>query len=1115
MPPSRPSALVLAASLLLITPVAAAEPAAAETAPIAVTPAAQQVKARSDGFPVTPVVGLVRTSDGDRYAEAHVRQTLADAGVTRVVATDGDDPRTPVTIYLGDGDAALDGLGVKNADGLPPEGYVLAAGHSGGHQVIVLDGADADGTYYAALSLRQLVERRQGADRMPGVEVRDWPTMRYRGSIEGFYGTPWSHQDRLDHLSYLGGHKMNTYEYAPKDDPYHRDRWREPYPPDKLAQLGELIAHARENHVDFTFALSPGLSICYTSPQDVQALLAKFEAVYALGGRSFTVPMDDIDAGRWNCEGDRARYGNPGGAGAGRAQSEVINAAQAWATAKGDVAPLQMVPTEYYDASESPYKKALREVLDRKVVVHWTGMGVVPATITKAQAAKARQVFGHEILVWDNYPVNDYNRGRLHLADYAGREPGLSEHLAGIVSNPMNQAAVSEIALYSFADFGWNDRVYDAKASWLRALDEVASGSEEVVSALRDVADLSSYDGTVHHEQAPVLAAEVEEFWRAWRDGKPTTLRARAERLLAAPAVIAAGVKDRAFLDEAASWLDATELWAKAMLKALDVLDAVRAGDGAAAVRARGDALDLVTAAKAIRDPRAPHSTTFPRIGDGVLDRFVTRALGELDRWIGVAAGRPAASSTLGTYGDNTPDRMVDGDPGTFYWSNAAPRAGDAVTVDLGATTPIGDVAVLMGKPGSPDDFIHAGVLEYSADGAAWTRLATGATAEVKATAPAGTRARYVRYRATGGDDHWLVVREFQVTAVGDDVTRLTVSGGPAGANPRAAADGDLGTAWTASVAPAAGDALQVTLSRQRLIDRVIVVGAGEAEVQVRTAGRWQPVGGLTGPYTELDVTDVTADAIRLVWTAGSAAPKITEVVPRYGDVPAAVLSVDPAALDTAAGKEATLTLGATSTRAAAVTGTLSVKGPAGWKLPADREATLPRGGELVVPVAFTPTGSGTLEISFAGVTATVAVKAHRAVAEVNLAKGRPVTASSVEGGTAFAAGNAVDGDLATRWSSGYADAEWLTVDLGSAVDVGKVVLRWEAAYGKAYRLESSADGRTWSPLAVVGDGDGGVDEVWIDEANSTRHLRVQGVERALTWGYSLWEVEVHAVAQA
>ncbi|MFD9945218.1 beta-N-acetylglucosaminidase domain-containing protein [Nonomuraea sp. NPDC059023] len=1122
----------LLATALLATPLLIAAPAAAGTLRLA--PVAQQLKPRSDGFPIPSVVGLVRTSESDPHAEAVVRKVLADAGVKRVTTTDGTDPRTPVTVWLGDGDARLTRLGVKNADGLPAEGYVLAAGRGD----IVLDGVDADGTYYAALSLRQLVQSRHGRDRMPGVEVRDWPSMRYRGSIEGFYGTPWSHQDRLSHLDYLGAHKMNTYEYAPKDDPYHRDRWREPYPQDKLAQLGELVTRARRNHVDFTFALSPGLSVCYTDQADVAKLLAKFEAIYGLGARAFNVALDDIDAGRWNCAGDQAKYGPPGGAGAGRAQSDLVNAAQAWARSKGDVAPVQMVPTEYYDARETPYKKAVREVLGKDVVVHWTGLGVIPATITKAHAAEARRVFGHEILIWDNYPVNDYNPGRLQIADYAGREPGLSEHLAGIISNPMNQAAVSEIALYSFADFGWNDPVYDAQASWLRALDEVAGGSPQVVRALRDFADLNTYDGTVHHRQAPALAAEIARFWPAWRAGDRSThnaqppakpdeageraeaaasardaLREHAQRLLAAPAVIERGVADRAFLEEAGSWLEAARLWSRAVLKALDVLDAVRRDDGRTAVRARQEALDLVTRAKAIRDPRQPHAGTFPRVGDGVMDRFVEDALKELDRWIGVADERPSASSTLGTYADNTPDRMTDRDPATFYWSNNAPGPGDAVTLDLGSVRSIGEVAVLMGKQGSPDDYIRAGVLEHSPDGAAWTPLATATTAEVKATAPDGTRARYVRYRATGANANWLVVREFQVSTPDDDRTRITVTGTPAGTGLAAAADGNLATAWTASAAPAAGDALEAALSRPRVLDRVAVVGTGQASVQVRAGGQWRTIGRLAGPYTEIDLADTTADAVRLAWTPGGAAPSVAEIVPRYADVPGVILAADPAALESAAGAEATTTLSVSGERAADVGGTLAVRGPRGWKLPADRRLTLPRGGLLTVPVVFTPSGSGTLEISFAGVTTKVEVTAHRPVGTENLARGRTATASGVEGGTTFEPGKAVDGDPATRWSSPPADGEWLQVDLGTAVDAGQVVLRWETAYGAAYRVESSTDGAAWTPLAEVSAGDGGVDTLWIDRPNVTRHLRVQGVRRATDFGYSLWEVEVRAAA--
>ncbi|MEU8247325.1 beta-N-acetylglucosaminidase domain-containing protein [Nonomuraea sp. NPDC048916] len=1114
MAPNRLLAGMILTTLSFPLLILTSSPAQADSVPI--SPPAQQVESRDDGFPLTPVVGLVRTGQSDPHAETVVRRTLAKAGVRQVSATDGDDPHTPVTIWLGDGGAALALLDVEGAADLPAEGYVLAAGRDADDRKhVVLDGVDADGTYYAALTFEQLVREHPGNDRVPGIEVRDWPGMRYRGSIEGFYGTPWTHEERLAHLDYLAAHKMNTYEYAPKDDPYHRDRWRDPYPQDKLTQLGELITRAQAGHVDFTFAISPGLSVCYTSESDVAALLAKFDAIYALGGRSFNIALDDIDSGRWNCDGDRAKYGAPGGAAAGRAQSELVNAAQAWAAAKGDVAPVQMVPTEYYNVTETPYKKAIREVMSPDAIVHWTGTAVVPAKITKEQAAKARQVFGHQILVWDNYPVNDYAGGRLLLAPYDGREPGLSEQLAGIISNPMNQAAVSRIALYSFADFGWHDTTFNAEESWLRALTELAGGDEALARALRDFADLNTLDGPIHHTQSPQLAAEVAAFWPAWREGRPTTLREYAERLVAGSRLITEKLPDRTFVDEAASWLQAAELWSKAMVKAVDVLRAVQDDDGGAAVRAADQARELVAAANAIRDARVPHNNVAPRVGDGVLDRFVTDALAELDRWIGVTATRSRATTSLGTYQSNTPDRMVDGNPDTFYWSNGSPGSGDHVTVDLGAPRPIGDITLLMGKPGSPNDYIHAGTLEISSDGVTWTQLVTGTTAEVRATAPEGTVARYVRYRATAAGSYWLVVREFTVQVNDDSLTTITVTGTPAGTGLDLAADGDLGTAYTAGTAPAEGDALVATLSRPRLVDRVLIAGTGSAEVQVRVDGQWRAIGQLTGPYTELDSEDAQTDAVRLVWAAGGEPPRIAEIVPRYGDGPMATLTVEPADLEAPAGAEATISATLASQRAADVNGTLRVTGPDGWRLPEDRKVGVPRVGGLTLPVTFTPTASGTLRIEFTPtggepVAAEVPVTAHRPGGDTNVALKRPVTASSVEGDTSFAAANAVDGDATTRWSSARTDGEWLTVELERSVDVGKVVLRWEAAYGSAYRMEGSADGTTWQPLATVSNGDGRVDTLWIDEPNQTRFLRMQGVKRGTAYGYSLWELEVY-----
>ena len=196
----------------------------------------------------------------------------------------------------------LDDVGVAGPDDLPPEGYALAAyACPTARPPSSWPASDAAGTFYAAQTLRQLT----GDGAVAGVAVADHPAMAHRGAIEGFYGSPWTTDERLDLLAFSGRFKLNTYIYAPKDDPYHRDQWREPYPPDRLAALRTLAEAAAANHVRFTFAVSPGVSICYSDPADLDALTAKLEAVYALGVRSFSIALDDIDHTRWNCDGRR------------------------------------------------------------------------------------------------------------------------------------------------------------------------------------------------------------------------------------------------------------------------------------------------------------------------------------------------------------------------------------------------------------------------------------------------------------------------------------------------------------------------------------------------------------------------------------------------------------------------------------------------------------------------------------------------------------------------------------------------------------------------------------------------------------------------------------------
>ncbi|MFJ2102711.1 discoidin domain-containing protein [Streptomyces anulatus] len=126
--------------------------------------------------------------------------------------------------------------------------------------------------------------------------------------------------------------------------------------------------------------------------------------------------------------------------------------------------------------------------------------------------------------------------------------------------------------------------------------------------------------------------------------------------------------------------------------------------------------------------------------------------------------------------------------------------------------------------------------------------------------------------------------------------------------------------------------------------------------------------------------------------------------------------------------------------------------------------------------------------------------------APVLLSQGGAVTASSQEnGGTA--AGNAVDGDGGTRWSSAFSDPQWIRVDLGSPAALSRVELAWEAAHAKSYRIELSADGTTWTTAYSTTTSAGGNETLTI--SGEARYVRLTGTERATGYGYSLWEFKV------
>lgn len=286
------------------------------------------------------------------------------------------------------------------------------------------------------------------------------------GVIEGFYGTPWSHQDRLDMLRFMGRVGLNMYVYAPKDDPYHRERWREAYPAAARQRLQQLVDSARTHGVQFWLAISPGGSMVYSDSADYAALLAKIDDVRRLGVTHFGLFLDDVPT-TLSHPADRAVYGSLAAAHANLANRLSGDLAQ-----RG--AEMVLTPTTYTDAwGDRAYAAELGRLVHPSVPFFWTGVDVASPTVTAEQAHAWSRTIARAPWVWDNYPVNDYARWRPFLGPFTGRGPDLPGAIGGLAANPMNEAHLSMIALATLAQYALDPAAYDPALAQRTALEQL------------------------------------------------------------------------------------------------------------------------------------------------------------------------------------------------------------------------------------------------------------------------------------------------------------------------------------------------------------------------------------------------------------------------------------------------------------------------------------------------------------------------------------------------------------------------------------------------------------------------------------------------------------------
>ncbi|MDG4865220.1 beta-N-acetylglucosaminidase domain-containing protein, partial [Streptomyces sp. T-3] len=473
--------------------------------------------------------------------------------------------------------AALRALKAPERTDLPAGGYRLAAGRLAGRDTLALQGVGEDGLFHAVQTLRQLVRDRS----VPGVQIRDWPGTAVRGMTEGFYGTPWTREQRLAQLDFMGRTKQNRYVYAPGDDPYRQARWREPYPAEQRADFRALAERARRNHVTLTWAVAPGQAMCMASDGDVQALIKKLDAMWALGVRSFQLQFQDVSYSEWHCDDDVDTFGS-GPEAAAKAQARVANAVTAHLKDRHRAAgALSLMPTEFYQDGATEYRAALARELSDGVQVAWTGVGVVPRTITGRELAGARGALKHPLMTMDNYPVNDYAQDRIFLGPYTGREPAVATGSAALLANAMEQPAASRIALFTAADYAWNPKHYRPQESWQAAIDDLAGPDRKAREAVAALAgnDASSVLGG---EESAYLRPLIADFWRARESADRGRLDKAAQRLRAAFTAMRqapARLAGSELADEVGPWLDQLARYGTSGELAVDMLLAQARGE--------------------------------------------------------------------------------------------------------------------------------------------------------------------------------------------------------------------------------------------------------------------------------------------------------------------------------------------------------------------------------------------------------------------------------------------------------------------------------------------------------------------------------------------------------
>lgn len=579
------------------------------------------------------------------------------------------------------------------------------------------------------------------------------------GVVEGFYGRPWTHEDRFEIIRFLGEAGLNFYCYAPKDDPYHRKEWRKPYPETQFQKLLELVQASQRAGVTFCFAISPGLDIEYSNPAEVALLLKKLEGLAKQGVRSFALFFDDVP-NAFRHESDAKAF--PSFA---AAHAKLANDVYAQLKQRDSNASLIVCPTEYYHSDPTPYLSELASKLHPDIPIVWTGRGVCSPTIDAPDLLRIRTVLGRKPFIWDNYPVNDYDDGHIYLGPIRDRTPLIGLNVAGYWSNPMNEAELSKIPLMTIADFFQAPETYNPETSWRRAIQRI--GGNRAYPYLLRLSDLM-IGSFLTRDEARVLCTLVADYFENPTPASVSSLREYLQQLLELEPNLDRTLTNRRLFAELRPSLKRLRLHVRNLQTALRLAELPTTSTEAAelreALRKGLAAVDSPVTAPAMGSPewekllRDDSSVFRGNVADEVFaqiqqtfhSRWTQETSPSLPR---VLAAPPSMGGCFGEY-------AVDGDPTTSYRSRNSWKSGEYLAVDfrdMMATQTVLRVSFVGVEKWKQILYPRLDV-EISKNGAQWDPIGItqGAVTEIAIPRPC----RFVRLFSSRDTDAPVAIRE-------------------------------------------------------------------------------------------------------------------------------------------------------------------------------------------------------------------------------------------------------------------------------------------------------------------------------------------------------------------